>query len=94
MKKTKKVNKKKSKNKRYVNYMYPSILFGLMLALFNYVFLICALYEPNCSGIYMKLFDNVVLNVLINRRCRWDGCCHRYHRHPGCQDRSSWDRCS
>ncbi len=67
VKKISKDTKKQTiKEPKYYKYIYPSIVFGLMLAGFNYVFLILALYSPCYTGIYMELLDNVVLNVLIN----------------------------
>ncbi len=66
-KSVKKVTKKAPvKELRYKKYIYPSIIFGFMLACFNYIFLILALYSPCYSGIYVKLFDSVVLNVFLN----------------------------
>lgn len=73
-KSSKKVVKKAAKaikktpnyKERCQKYIYPSIVFGLMLAGFNYIFLILSLYSPYYSGIYMQVFDNAVLNVLSN----------------------------
>ena len=59
--KTKKTFKDKAEK-----YFYPSIIFGLMLAGFNYVFLILSLYSACYTGMFINAFDNVVINVLLN----------------------------
>ena len=51
---------------RYRSYIHPSILFGLMLTAFNYIFLIISLYSSVCTGIFVQLFDSVILNVIVN----------------------------
>lgn len=59
-------NSKVSFKKKSKKYIYPSIIFGLMLTAFNFVFLILALYSDCYSGLYMQLTDTVALNVIAN----------------------------
>ena len=70
-KETKKIpnNKRKiviNKEPKYQKYIYPSVIFGLMLSGFNYIFLIFSLYSSSYTGIYMQIVDSVFINVLIN----------------------------
>ena len=64
--KKKKKLKKVSIKQKLEKYIYPSVIFGLMMAGFNYIFLIFSLYSPEYTGIYIKIFDNVVIDVLLN----------------------------
>jgi len=60
------MHKKKKKEKKIIKYIYPSIIFGLMMTGFNYVFLIFSLYSSCYTGIYIELFNNVLINVIFN----------------------------
>lgn len=57
---------KKTLRQKLKKYVYPSVIFALMMTVFNYVFMIISIYTDQTSGLYMWLFDNVILNVVVN----------------------------
>ncbi len=59
----KKVAKKRDTIEKY---LYPSMIFGLMMAAFNFVFLICSLYSSDYTGIYLDMFDSIILTSILN----------------------------
>ena len=62
---TKKI-KQKSIFANLRNYSAISLIFALMMTIFNHLYMILSLYTVECYGFYMFLFDDIYLNVIFN----------------------------
>ena len=58
--------KNKKKYETIEKYLYPSILFGLMVTGFNFIFLLISLYSSECLGLYFEFCDNVIITAIVN----------------------------
>jgi len=58
--------KKKKVNDIIEKYLYPSIVFGVMMTVFNFAFLLMSFYSEEYIGIYIDVSNNVLIDTFIN----------------------------
>ncbi len=66
-KKKKPINKKYQKTFENIKkYSILSLVFALMMTIFNNLYMIVSLYTTECYGLYFNFFDEIYLNIVFN----------------------------